>query len=275
MSDPTESPQRSPLSSSSSAPSGTQAYNVTVGPDQEEKIDKQATEANPSGAASAEADPQPVTDDGNEPSVEDVDADTADMADLPQSSDGGGSYDDADQPPAAKPFGASQAVVAEAELAQPDTDSLAQFDVGDEQAPDTPSETPETTVGEEAVAAADALRDAVRNAMENADAEPEEAAAVFDQMSHNFKAAMDSASSDAARISLKLMEFAQANLQNNVKLAQDYASVRTVPEIFNVHARYFQNQMELLNRQANELRLLTTDIASKKAARIQNQFKTG
>jgi hypothetical protein len=251
MSDPTESPQRSPLSSSSSAPSGTQAYSVTVEPDQEETMDKQATEADPSAAASAEADAQPVMDEENQPSVEDVGTDTAD---LPQSFSDGGSHDDADQPPAAEPFDASQAVVAEAEAeaAQSNTDGLAQFDVGDEQGSDTPSETPETTVGEEAASAA-----------------------ILDQMSHNFKAAMNNASNDAARISLKLMEFAQANLQNNVKLAQDYASVRTVPEIFNVHARYFQNQMELLNRQADELRLLTTDIASKKAAQIQNRFKAG
>ena len=92
---------------------------------------------------------------------------------------------------------------------------------------------------------------------------------MFESVSIDFSGVMDDARNDAARITFKLMEFAQANFRSNVELARDYASARSIPDIVGVQTAYFKRQMELMNRQADELRKLTGEIASKKAAQFQ------
>ena len=87
--------------------------------------------------------------------------------------------------------------------------------------------------------------------------------ALFEEVSRKFAAAFEEAGEDAARVTMKLMEFAQANLENNLELAQDYTAARSVPEVFDVQAAYLKRQFELLNAQVDELRELTGEMTSK------------
>jgi hypothetical protein len=118
------------------------------------------------------------------------------------------------------------------------------------------------------------LREAVRNTLAERNAEHEKAFALFNQMSHDLRAAMEDARDDAARVSFKLMEFAQASFHNNVELARDYATAKSVPDLFNVQSSYIQRQLELLNSKTQELNALTNEIASKKAEQLQNRLKS-
>ncbi len=78
--------------------------------------------------------------------------------------------------------------------------------------------------------------------------------ALFEQVSRRFTVALEEAGVDAARVTFKVMEFAQASLKNNLELAKSYAAARSVPDIFGLHAAYLKRQFELLNAQAEELR---------------------
>ncbi|MGB0087593.1 MAG: phasin family protein [Rhodomicrobiaceae bacterium] len=117
--------------------------------------------------------------------------------------------------------------------------------------------------------AAEALSAAVRESVARNEARQDQVVAMFESVSIDFSGVMDDARNDAARITFKLMEFAQANFRSNVELARDYASARSIPDIVGVQTAYFKRQMELMNRQADELRKLTGEIASKKAAQFQ------
>lgn len=117
------------------------------------------------------------------------------------------------------------------------------------------------------------LREAVRESVADNTARREQAAELIEEMSHTFGTMMDEARHDAALIGRKLMEFVRASFQNNVDLARDYAGARSVPEIVNVHTAYVRRQIELLSRQAEEFRALTSDIAAKKADKLQGRLK--
>lgn len=90
--------------------------------------------------------------------------------------------------------------------------------------------------------------------------------ALFEQTSVEFKTALDEAGQNAARMTLKLMEFAQANASSNLAFARDCAAVRSVPEIFDVQAAYVTRQMKLMTAQAEELGKLSAEITAKSAA---------
>ena len=117
--------------------------------------------------------------------------------------------------------------------------------------------------------AAEVISAAVRESVARNEAGQEQVVAMFESVSIDFSGVMDDARNDAARITFKLMEFAQANFRSNVELARDYASARSIPDIVGVQTAYFKRQMELMNLQADELRKLTAEIASKKAAQFQ------
>jgi hypothetical protein len=117
------------------------------------------------------------------------------------------------------------------------------------------------------------LRQAVRESLADNAGKRERALVLIEEMSHTVGALMDEARHDAALIGRKLMEFVQANFENNFELARDYAGARSVPEIVNVHTAYVTRQMELLGRQAEEFRTLTSDIAAKKADKFQARVK--
>lgn len=166
------------------------------------------------------------------------------------------------------------AFFADAEPPVTESGSASEFETAMADFAGAAAENAEELASEATAAAAEAqedLHDTVDQTFARSQAEPEKAFALFEQMSKTFRTAFEDAGSDAARISFKLMEFAQANLQNNVALAKDYAEIKSPPEIFNAHATYFKRQIELLNKQAEELRALTTEIASKKS----RGFKVG
>jgi hypothetical protein len=117
------------------------------------------------------------------------------------------------------------------------------------------------------------LRRAVRERLADNAGKRERALVLIEEMSQTVGAMMDEARHDAALIGQKLMEFVQANFETNFKLAKDYAGARSVPEIVNVHTTYVQRQIELLGRQAEEFRTLTSDIAAKKADKFQARAK--
>jgi hypothetical protein len=96
------------------------------------------------------------------------------------------------------------------------------------------------------------------------------ALALFEQVSRRFTTALEEAGVDAARVTFKVMEFAQASLKNNLELAKSYANARSVPDIFGLHAAYLARQFELLNAQAEELREITAKMASRNSASLRS-----
>lgn len=171
-------------------------------------------------------------------------------------------------------FDEQPAFFADREPPVTESDSTSEFETAVAEIAGAAAESSGKLASEAAAAVAqtqEEMHDTVRETLARSGAQSEKTFALFEQMSKTFRTAFEDAGSDAARISFKLMEFAQANLQNNVKLAKDYAEIKSPPEIFNAHATYFKRQIELLNKQAEELRALTTEIASKKAAQLQGR----
>ena len=119
--------------------------------------------------------------------------------------------------------------------------------------------------------AADELRATVLETVAENEARQEKTLALFDQVSRRFTALLEEAGVDAARVTFKVMEFAQANLKNNLDLAKSYAAARSVPDIFGLHADYMARQFQLLNAQAEELREMTSKFALRNAASLKPQ----
>jgi hypothetical protein len=117
------------------------------------------------------------------------------------------------------------------------------------------------------------LRSVARKTIAENEAKQQQALALFDQVSRRFTAAMGEAGEDAARVTFKVMEFAQASLKNNLELAKGYSSARSVPDIFEMHTAYMKRQFELLNAQADELREITAKFALRNAASMKPQAK--
>jgi hypothetical protein len=117
------------------------------------------------------------------------------------------------------------------------------------------------------------LRAAVRETLAQNEARQDRVFHVFGQASAKLKDALDEAGQDAARITFKLMEFAQANVRNNLEFARNYAAARSVPDIFDLQAAYFTRQMALMNAQAEEFRKLTAELTAKSAAPVKSQIK--
>lgn len=113
------------------------------------------------------------------------------------------------------------------------------------------------------------LRDAARKTIEENEARQMKTLALFEQVSRRFTAAIEEAGLDAARVTFKVMEFAQAGLKNNLELAKSYTAMRSVPDILGLHAAYITRQFELLNAQAEELREITAKFALKNAASLK------
>ncbi len=221
MSDTDDPMHRTPLSSSTATPSGTQALGVTVESGQENTMPPQVDQA--TGLRSDTAANENVPVDGETVSVGTAEA--------------GG-----------EPAPAEEAAAA--------------------------SSAPEPIVAIEPTSGAgnatEKLRAAVQGSIAQHEAEQKQAMAILERAaSVSFRGALDDARSDAARITFKLMEFAQANIRSNFELARDYAGARSIPEIVGVQSAYFKRQMELMNRQADELRKLTAEIATKRAAQFQ------
>ncbi|MGF1619657.1 MAG: phasin family protein [Rhodomicrobiaceae bacterium] len=321
MTDNTEAPQKTPLSSSSSNPSGTQALSVSIDEDVQQEQVAGKEEAAPTGeSASDERADTPTADNENTPGYGRTEhagagADLSDSADIEDSSPLSGSAED--EPPADDNFpeltpeqdmaedtvpepersadtadlevaasGVPESEPAEAAseageaLPMADTDNPVEPEIAADEAPseaydpdqsDIRVQTNGLMTGEPTT---EELREAVRNTLAERSAEHEKAFALFNQMSHDLRAAMEDARDDAARVSFKLMEFAQASFHNNVELARDCTTAKSVPDLFNVQSSYIQRQLELLNSKTRELHALTNEIASKKAEKLQNRLKS-
>lgn len=113
------------------------------------------------------------------------------------------------------------------------------------------------------------LRALARQTIAENEARQQTALAAVEQLSRRFTLALEEAGIDAARVSFKVMEFAQASMKNNLELAKAYAAARSVPDIFGLHAAYLTRQFELLNAQAEELR----EIAAKMTLRSTAAMK--
>ncbi len=307
MTDNTETPQRNPLSSSSSHTSGTQALSVSIDRDAEDQVKAETSEQpSPSEAAPAVVDATTLVacnendPSGNMPSASDA---VGDFGVEPQgdpateieppfaAGEAEPMLDEAVEPvlpETASELSEAAAAIVEADIpSQPDQGAIAQDLVAAVQPhpaheaasadvlQDVPHAAAETASAIEgaAEAATEQLRTAVRRTMEQNEFSGEKTLATFDQLSQHVRIAIEDAKHDAARIGFKMMEFAQASVQNHMELARDYAAVRSVPEIFNAQAAYFQRHVDLLNRQTEELRNLTAEIASKKAGQLQSRVR--
>ena len=322
MSDPTDTGQRNPLSSSTSHASGTSARSVSsVQPDQAPAVMSMAAQDDvaapaplPHGEAGApddaeqhaEADPKSGAEAGSALEADSSPPEAAGGSDGP-AAPAKEQQDVAYEPEAAAEFTYSPEPAAEAyaEYSQP----VAELDAEDavpnpghqpltaaseasdevsalidepahtaatdepaytaETAADVVSASPETPSGEDAAPDAplpNELRAAARQTLADNEARQEQALALFDQVSRRFTAALEEAGVDAARVTFKVMEFAQASLKNNLELAKSYTAARSVPDVFGLHAAYIARQFELLNAQAEELREITAKFALRSTA---------
>jgi hypothetical protein len=328
MSDPTDTGQRNPLSSSTSHASGTSALNVTVqpeqapGPSMTAQDDGAAPAPVPGGDAVSVAESELQAEAGPEFGAGFAQPDAAGWRDEPAATQ----QEWVDEPEAAQDFVPAPDPAPEgyAEYSQPAADfqdfqPADEFHAGEaapapgdealvaasidmaadeasafvdepayaaatderaDSADDFDAPAPVTPSGEDAAAhapllngsfpeAASELRTAARQTIAENEARQEKALALFDQVSRRFTAALEEAGVDAARLSFKVMEFAQANLKNNLELAKSYAAARSVPDIFGLHAAYITRQFQLLNAQAEELREITAKITSRSTSSLK------
>lgn len=119
--------------------------------------------------------------------------------------------------------------------------------------------------------AAEELRSKIRDNLARNDVHQDQALKLFQDVSQKFAVAFEEAGQDAARITFKMMEFAQANLQNNLHWAKGYAASRSVPELLDVQRAYLKRQFDLLNSQAEMLREMTLEMTTKSAAQLKKQ----
>ena len=303
MSDPTDTGQRNPLSSSSSHASGTSARSVSVQADQPAQ--------SVTGMAPQDDVTAPVPAAGGEPDqkVETVQAETsqlepagwndetaaqaAEQQDLALESEADAEYSEAVVEQAASAAAdellsaASTGSTAEAaDEVSAFVDETVSTTADDEPADaldtaaDLDAASPETSSEEDPAPDAPVqngtssdpvaeLRAAARQKLAENEARQEKAMALFDQVSRRFTAALEEAGVDAARVTFKVMEFAQASLKNNLELAKSYTAARSVPDIFGLHAAYLTRQFELLNAQAEELREITAKFGVRNAAALK------
>lgn len=322
MSDPTDTGQRNPLSSSTSHASGTSALSVSI----------QADRASGMSMAAQDDDAAPAPPPGGEadllahPKLE-AEADPELEAEISQPEAAGWSDEPAAEQP--EPAGEPEAAQELAPSPEPAPEGYAEYsqpvaELHAEEAAPNPGDQPliaasigsaaeaagevsaivdepvDTAAPDESAYTADAVADldaappstgeatpaaplprgafpevtnepwtAARQTIAENEARQEKALALFDQVSRRFTAALEEAGVDAARLTFKVMEFAQASLKNNLELAKSYTAARSVPDIFGLHAAYITRQFELLNAQAEELREITAKIASRNTASLK------
>ena len=295
MSDPTDNGQRKPLSSSSSHASGTSARSVSVQPDQAPNVMSMAAQdygASPSAPPGDEAGspdhPKPEAEPGDQYDA-DLSPETGDTfgMDRPESTG---------EPEPAQEFASSSESASGDDAEDSRSVAESQAEHAEEAAPDreiqpviaaSADAVANTTekigafVEEAAHTAAEAmepspevigtLRAAARQSIAENEARQAQTMALFEQVSRRLTAALEEAGVDAARVTFKVMEFAQASLKNNLELAKSYTAARSVPDIFGLHAAYLKRQFELLNAQAEELREITAKFALRNTASLKSQ----
>ncbi len=174
--------------------------------------------------------------------------------------------DPEDQPLIAASIGSTSEAVSEVSASATDEpDDIADTVAEEEAGPVDP------LPSEPISAAASDLAAVARQTIAENQARQEKAMALFEQVSRRFTTALEEAGVDAARVTFKVMEFAQASLKNNLELAKSYTAARSVPDIFGLHAAYLTRQFELLNAQAEELRELTAKFAMRNTASLKPQ----
>ncbi len=94
-----------------------------------------------------------------------------------------------------------------------------------------------------------------REAYETAKDTMEEAVEVLEK-------SIDQAGQGAAALNRKVIDNAQTNLNTGFDLAKDLASAKNIAEIMELQASYARKQFESLTAQAEEIRTLSTKIAT-------------
>jgi len=94
-----------------------------------------------------------------------------------------------------------------------------------------------------------------REAYETAKGSMEEAVEVLEK-------SIDQAGQGAAALNRKVIDNAQTNLNTGFDLAKDLASAKNIAEIMELQASYARKQFESLSAQAEEIRNLSTQIAT-------------
>lgn len=94
-----------------------------------------------------------------------------------------------------------------------------------------------------------------REAYENAKEAMEEAVEVLEQ-------SIDKAGQGTAAFNRKVIDITQSNLNSGFDLAKDLAGAKNLAEIMELQSSYARKQFEALTAQAEEIRTLTTKIAT-------------
>jgi hypothetical protein len=318
MSDPTDTGQRSPLSSSTSHASGTSALSILIPPERAPGVSMAAQDDVAAPAPSSGGETVLMAEAGPELQAESSQSEAAGWGDEPAAEQ----PDPANDPSAAVELAPSPGPAADSEAeytrpadhllddvedAAPNPQDQLLIDAAEETAdevsaivddpvhtgtPDVSDDAPDEIADLDAAApdmpstedaappaaplpggafpeATSELRAIARQTIAENEARQEKALELFDQVSRRFTAALEEAGVDAARVTFKVMEFAQASLKNNLELAQSYAAARSVPDIFGLHAAYITRQFELLNAQAEELREITAKITLRSTAALK------
>lgn len=295
MSDPADNGQRKPLSSSSSHASGTSARSVSVQPDQAPNVTSMA--AQDDGASPT----APPVDEAGSPDHPKPEAEAGHQYDADLSQETGDTFgtdgpESAGEPEPAQEFASSSESVSGDDAEDSQSVAESQAEGAEEAAADheiqpvigasadavaNTTEKVAAFVEEAAHTAAEAmepspevistLRVAARQSIAENEARQAQTMALFEQVSRRFTAALEEAGVDAARVTFKVMEFAQGSLKNNLELAKSYTAARSVPDIFGLHAAYLKRQFELLNAQAEELREITAKFALRNTASLKSQ----
>lgn len=102
-----------------------------------------------------------------------------------------------------------------------------------------------------------------REAYENAKGSMEEAVEVLEK-------SIDEAGQGAAALNRKVIDNAQTNLNTGFDLAKDLAGAKNIAEIMELQSSFVRRQFEVLSAQAEEIRNLSTKIATDTATPLKD-----
>lgn len=87
--------------------------------------------------------------------------------------------------------------------------------------------------------------------------------------------ALGAAGQGTAAFNRKVIDMAQRNVTSGFDLAKSLAAAKSVPEIVELQAAYWRNQLGTLSAQAEELRVLSTKVAADTVESIKAQVARG
>lgn len=95
----------------------------------------------------------------------------------------------------------------------------------------------------------------------------------YANVSEALRASAEGFAAGLVQLNMKLFEFGRANAQSNLAYMVDVSGVRSLRDLVDIQTAYMRGRYDTLTSQARELHLLTTELAGKTAAPLNEQAR--